>query len=765
MARNWKFDSKKLASIDAPLEDGWPRPQEIAITGDGRIAGGSGADQLTGGSGSDILIGHGGADVLTGGGANDVLMGERTVARNASLAAVTDFAIIYNGQQGAPYTATGLRDTNHDLLVINPARIIQTATPDETLWQPTEINTIKSTGKLVLGYLNVAKINDYTSMWQAGWTTNNTASGANIPGQAPDFLREDGAAANTRLVDITKASWIAALHARIDELIDQNFDGMFLDDVLRYFVPFNVTLGVSARAMRDLIIDITAYARQQDPDFIVMGNGGPDLIAHTTNDGMAADPALAALFYGSLDAYLAESYFRDPGSGQENSYGIQQAIANYGTQGIALFAADQQVPAGQVAAVEQAADLAGFIPFAIIGPNYGFDSPRFVSTMGDATPGNDVLDGGTGNDVLIGGGGDDWYFVDTSGDVVREAAGQGYDRVSSATTFLLAAGLSIELLTTADNLGTGAINLTGNALAQYVYGNAGSNVLDGGGGGDVLVGLGGNDFFNVRATADRVVEAAGGGSDRIFAAASFTLEAGSEVELITTIDNLATTAINLTGNALAQYLYGNAGSNLLDGGGGGDVLVGLAGDDFFTIRNAADRAVEAAGQGFDRVLAGASFTLEAGSEVELFTTIDNLATTAIDLTGNAIDQYLYGNAGANRLDGKSGADVLTGFGGADNFAFTTALGAANIDRITDFVSAADKILLDDVVFAALGLGGLPAGAFVIGSQAQDGDDRIIYNSATGQLLYDADGSLAGAAVQFATLDAHPALVAGDFTVI
>jgi len=75
-------------------------------------------------------------------------------------------------------------------------------------------------------------------------------------------------------------------------------------------------------------------------------------------------------------------------------------------------------------------------------------------------------------------------------------------------------------------------------------------------------------------------------------------------------------------------------------------------------------------------------------------------------------------------------------------------------------------MLENAVFSTLASGGLAAGAFVVGTAAADANDRIIYDAATGNLYYDSDGSGAGAALLFATLDNAPAtLAASDFLVI
>ncbi|MEQ1952104.1 calcium-binding protein [Mesorhizobium sp. CN2-181] len=206
---------------------------------------------------------------------------------------------------------------------------------------------------------------------------------------------------------------------------------------------------------------------------------------------------------------------------------------------------------------------------------------------------------------------------------------------------------------------------------DMLYGDAGVDTLDGGVGIDRMEGGLDNDTFIVDNALDVVVEAANGGiADRVMARVSYALAAGCEVERLTTVSSTATTAIDLTGNALQQEIIGNAGRNTLkDGGGAGDTLKGLGGNDTYLVYSASTLVVEGSTGGADRVLAAVDYSLGAGQYIEALATTKASGTSAIDLTGNALHQNITGNAGANILsDGGVGkADTMIGLGGNDTY--------------------------------------------------------------------------------------------------
>ncbi len=385
----------------------------------------------------------------------------------------------------------------------------------------------------------------------------------------------------------------------------------------------------------------------------------------------------------------------------------------------------------------------------------------------DGGDGNDDIDGGGGIDTMIGGLGDDVFHVDQLGDLAVEAANGGYDIVRSSITYSLA-GQYIEALVLTGNAainGTGnklANALTGNNAANTLDGGEGNDILDGGGGADTMIGGLGDDIFYVDQAGDITVEYNGQGTDTLISTVTYSL-AGQFIENLTLA---GASAINGTGNKLANALTGNNatntldggdGNDIIDGGGGADTMIGGLGDDTFYIDQIGDLAIERANEGNDLVYASITYSL-AGQYVERLTLTGNANS---DATGNKFANVLIGNVGANQLHGGLGADTLTGGAGADGFWFDTAPGSGNVDMITDFAWGVDRIHLDASIFSGLAGGVLDASAFAYGSAAQDADDRILYDAVTGKLYYDADGSGAGEAVLFAQLTPGAGLTSGD----
>lgn len=127
-----------------------------------------------------------------------------------------------------------------------------------------------------------------------------------------------------------------------------------------------------------------------------------------------------------------------------------------------------------------------------------------------------------------------------------------------------------------------------------------------------------------------------------------------------------------------------------------------------------------------------------------------------------------GNDYANALYGNSGADTLTGNGGEDFFVFDTRATRASADVITDFEIGVDTMGLNNKVFKAVGRDGLltdRAFAINVTGHAEDRKDRIIYDSDSGELFYDANGSKKGGSALVATLEDGLALDASHFLVI
>jgi Ca2+-binding RTX toxin-like protein len=417
--------------------------------------------------------------------------------------------------------------------------------------------------------------------------------------------------------------------------------------------------------------------------------------------------------------------------------------------------------------------------------------------------GIDTLNGGAGIDTLIGGAGSDTYLIETVGDLVLEF---NPDPVTGGVDTVLSSLAAYTLTANVENLtltGAAAINGTGNTLNNVITGNtaansltgdagndtlnggAGIDTLNGGAGIDTLIGGAGSDTYLIETVGDLVLEfnpdPVTGGVDTVLSSlAAYTLTANVENLTLTgaaaingtgnTLNNLITgnTAANsLSGEVGADTLDGGDGNDTLNGGTGNDSLIGRAGNDTYIIDSIGDSVVEfnpdPLSGGVDTVLSSlASYTIAAN--------VENLTLTgaaAINGAGNTLNNVITGNSGANVLNGAGGNDTLTGGLGGDTYRFDSALNAiTNRDVITDFdIAQGEVIELENSIFTALAATGtLASSAFLIGAAATTVNHRILYNSATGLLAYDRDGTGADGPIGFATLSPGLALTNTSFIV-
>ena len=427
-----------------------------------------------------------------------------------------------------------------------------------------------------------------------------------------------------------------------------------------------------------------------------------------------------------------------------------------GTLQIAITATDT----GNLSATDQLAlAISGPLPQTLVGTpgddvlTGGRGDDTVTGLAGNDTlnggQGHDLLDGGIGTDAMTGGTGHDTYIVEAAGDTVIEQANEGIDTVQSAVTWTLAANVENLTLT-----GATAIAGTGNSLNNLLTGNSGANLLDGGAGADTMAGGAGDDLYIVDSNGDVVIEQANEGTlDSVTSSATYSLSANVENLVLA-----GSAAINGTGNVLNNVLTGNSAANVLSGGSGNDIyiigrgdtvveqanegtdsvlsavsyqlsanvenltlvgfssasgtgnaldnvlngllnlggntLTGGVGNDSYII-GSGDTIVEWANGGADTVESLVTYTLGANLENLTLT-----GTSAVNGTGNALNNGLTGNSANNILSGANGNDTLRGGlgndtvnGGGGNDAFLFGRGEGQ-DLVQDNSGTADRLLYD-----------------------------------------------------------------------
>ncbi|WP_338421900.1 calcium-binding protein [Nostoc flagelliforme] len=233
----------------------------------------------------------------------------------------------------------------------------------------------------------------------------------------------------------------------------------------------------------------------------------------------------------------------------------------------------------------------------------------------------------------------------------------------------------------------------------------------------------------------------------------------------------------------ADYSTGN---NFFSGGDGNDSFNFITNSVDTDLSDLVIQTVDG-GNGNDSLFAIYNFT--AGGITSTFNATTNTGSITVgtyrvnynnieqlNISGTAYDDLIVGSNGNDTLKGYSGNDILTGSKGNDTLigeygtdTFTFNSFNEGVDIINDFNATTINELIQ-VSAAGFG-GGLSSGSLqvsqlTIGTSATTNTQRFIYNSATGGLFFDQDGSKSGfTQVQFAQLSTGLSLSENNFVVV
>lgn len=620
--------------------------------GNDSLDGGSGYDLLVGGTGSDILLGNANNDTLIGGSGNDTLDGganhdvlEGGDGSDVFVLQQTGYAedtiVDFDTEAGDKLDVTTLGVGDLDTL-----NILAAGSDTIGIYKDSDLlkTTLSGVAVSSLGasnvLLNTVSTNDVLSatyrsdLFGAGGHDTLTGSSQNdrlfgevgndrlnggdgydtLFGGVGDDTLDGGLASDTVLGGAGNDRFVINNDASRDLMI-----GGAGVDTVDYSVISNsvkVDLGISAEQKvvavtyrSDTIREIENVVGGTVSDRLA-GNSGANVLDGNTGDDILSgftgnDTLIGGLGNDSLNGGDGFDYA---------SYESASAGVNIDLRSNIL------THAGTVAAVgtDVLINIEG-----LIGSKSYIDTLVGNSATNALNGSNDSL-----ADILLGLGGNDTYYVG-NGDKVYETitttsginAGGVDTVICNYTSGTYTLGNFVENLTLS---GTGAINGTGNTLANKLLGNAAANILNGGLGNDILIGGSGIDYADYLGTSAAVtvnlatgLAAGGAGNDTLSQIEN--LRGGSGADVLTG-DNLANTLKGESGN---DTLAGGDGNDVLIGGLGKDALTGGNGNDLFDFNSLAEMGTT--GTTWDVIT-----DFAAGDRIDLSALDANTGTTAND---------------------------------------------------------------------------------------------------------------------------------------
>lgn len=123
-----------------------------------------------------------------------------------------------------------------------------------------QLSEFQSKDRIILSYLSIGEAEDYRSYWTDEWTAGD-----------PDFIyKENPFWPGNYKVKYWHHDWQEIIYSQMDRIIENGFDGAYLDIVDAYKYFENIGITDAADMMIDFVAGLSKYSKSINSDFLII---------------------------------------------------------------------------------------------------------------------------------------------------------------------------------------------------------------------------------------------------------------------------------------------------------------------------------------------------------------------------------------------------------------------------------------------------------------------------------------------------------------